>query len=441
MTTQFTVIDNAAAYDALLADHCLAKDVESIAGVPRHKRFEELTADEIAGLNDWFRTNGTVVLIRIDSVDLALHVLGAKEVDPALSPFNLERGSKKDDKKYYWCEANSHNRMIKTGNLGTLTKEGLIYDMVNRYYGLGPAAHIDAYGWILSLQHRLLAYIKGSDEMGDNLPAIELITIVGMPPQLAATLDRGAPKTKQDQEFIDREMFTLEFLTDSCGLEYVPENSEKLRNELAGYLVTVRNNLWSRMHGTGFHPSGANSPSTRQALALQSCFEEVGDGDALQRVITRVWSQSVGEDGKKKVWTKYVSVPMLTTAIVLASNADSEPWTHGSPLTVDDSVYTKVMDAIGVISDKGDEGLSSFIREVVALRGAPKKPSGIDRWVFWGLVGAVSCLLDDTYDTTHNYIPNVTKALEKKVKDKKISYPIFGGVDIGPKTKEIESDE
>lgn len=435
--SKFVVVDSASAYDALLADHCLGANVDQIANVPRHKRFEELTSQEIDSLNQWFLTNGTVVVLRVSSVEFALHILGAEEVDPATSPYNLERGSGKD-KTYYWCQANSHNRMVKTGNLGSITKEGLIYDMVNQYYGVGPVGHIDAWGWILSLQHRLIAYIKGSDELGEDLAPIDIVTVVGVPPQLAATLDRGAPKTKQDQEFIDREMFTLEFLTDHCDLEYVPENSEKLRNTLAGYLVTARNNLWSRLHGTGYHPSGTNSPSTRQALALQACFDNVGDGDALQRLIVQVWDKSINEDGKAHPWSKHLSVPMVVTAIVLASNADSEPWEPGNPIKIDDNVQATVLDALGLISDEGAEGYSSYVREVAKVKKQPKKPSGIDRWVFWGLVGCTSDLLKGEYDPNAAYFPAVNDTLIKRIKNGKVSYPIFGGMDIGPKAKDTD---
>lgn len=429
--SNFQIISDASAYEALLADHCLPATTTEVAGVPRHARFEQLTPEQVGNLNEWFLANGQVVVLRITSCEFALHILGAREVDPAKEAYNLERGKGKD-KTYYWCEANSHNRIVKTGNLGTLTKEGLIFDMVNRYYGVGPAAHIDCFGWILSLQHRLIAYILGSDELGECLPPIELITIVGMPPQLAATLDRGAPKTKQDQEFIDREQFTLSFLQDSCGLEYVPENVEKLRNELAGYLVTVRNNLWSRLNGTGYHPSGKNSPSTRQALTLQQCFDQIGDGDSLQRLIARVWERSVNEEMKKGLWVKQLSIPMIATAIVLASNASSEPWDGSSPIAIDDDIAESILSALGTVSDEGTEGLSSYVREVARIRRQPKKPSGLDRWIFWGLVPAIVDTLAGEYDPNNSYFPSVNDTLVKRIKAGKVSYPIFGGMDAGP---------
>lgn len=438
--SNFKLVDSIASYDAMIADHCLGQDVKEIAGVPRHMRFEELTAEQIAALNEWFFRNGTVCVLRINSVELALHILGAREVDPAKEPFNLERGKGKE-KTYYWCETNAHNRMVKTGNLGNLTKEGLIYDMVNHYFGLGPCAHIDAYAWILSLQHRLIAYIQASDELGQNVDPIDLITIVSMPPQLAATLDRGAPKTKQDQEFIDREMFTAEFLANDCGLEYVPENVEKLRNELAGYLVTVRHNLYSRFHGTGYHPSGKNSPSTRQALALQTCFESVGDGDSLQRLIARVWARSVTEEGKKGLWVKQLSIPMVATAIVLASNAGSEAWQGTESIVIDETIADSVLDALGTVSDQGVEGLSSYVREVAKIRKQPKKPSGLDRWIFWGFTSAVSDLLKGEYNPDTAYFPVINANLEKAIKSGKKSYPIFGGMDCGPQAKQEASDE
>lgn len=437
----FTLVDSIESYDALIADHCLAASVAEVAGVPRHMRFEQLTSEQIARLNDWFFKNGTCVVLRLTGTALCLHILGAREVDPAKESFNLELGKGKE-KVYYWCEANAHNRIVKQGNLGSLSKEGLIYDMVNSYYGLGPAAHIDCYGMILSLQHRCIAKIMVNLELGDDRgmeTPIDIVTIVGMPPQLAATLDRGAPKTKQDQEFIDREMFTRTFLEESCGLEYVPENVEKLRNELAGYLVTVRNNLWSRLHGTGYHPSGKNSPSTRQALALQQCFDDLGEGDTLQRLIARVWARSMSEDGKKGLWVKQLSVPMIATAIVLASNEGADKWEVGSSIAVDDAITDTVLNALGVVSDEGNAGLSNYVREIAKVRKDPKKPSGLDRWIFWGLTATISDLLGEGV-TEQAYFPNVTKALEKAIKDGKKSYPIFGGMDIGP-TKEVATDE
>jgi len=437
----FTLVDSIEAYDALIADHCLAASVADVAGVPRHMRFEQLTSEQIASLNEWFFRNGTCVVLRLTSTAMCLHVLGAREVDPAKESFNLELGKGKE-KTYYWCEANAHNRIVKQGNLGSLSKEGLIYDMVNQYYGLGPAAHIDCYGMILSLQHRTIAKIMVNLELGDDAGTetpIDMVTIVGMPPQLAATLDRGAPKTKQDQEFIDREMFTREFLEESCGLEYVPENVEKLRNELAGYLVTVRNNLWSRLHGTGYHPSGKNSPSTRQALALQSCFDDVGEGDSLQRLIARVWARSMTEDGKKGLWVKQLSVPMIATAIVLASNSEADKWEDGSAITIDETTADSVLNALGVVSDEGNAGLSNYVREVAKIRKMPKKPSGLERWIFWGFTATVSDLLGDGV-VEQAYFPVVNDTLLKRLKNGKASYPIFGGMDTGPQAAE-SSDE
>ena len=427
----FKIIDSIAAYDAMVEAHCLPASVTEIAGVERHRRFESLTRDEISGLNAWFREHGECVLLSIDSIEFALHILGAKQVDPATEAYNLTRGSGKD-KIYYWCHANQHNRIVKVGNLGTLTKEGLVFDLANGYWGLGPAAHIDAYAWLLSLQHRILALIEVLDE-GVEVEPMQLLTIVGMPPQLSATLDRGAPKTKQDQEFLDRDMFTHEFL--HARLEYV-ENVEKLRNELAGYLVTVRNNVWSRLHGTGYHPSGTNSPSTRNALALQECFEQYADGDALQDLIVKVWQRSITEDGKKGLWVGQLSVPMVATAIVLASNTSSNAWEPGNPIAIDETIADTILAALGKCSDEGTEGYSSYVREIAKIKKQPKKPSGIERWVFWGLVKATTALLADEYDSSVAYFPSVTDALVKKLKKGTTTYPIFGGLDVGPKTME-----
>lgn len=432
-------VSTPAEYDAIIEASCLPQSQDAIEGIDRHRRFESLSPDEIGKLNIWFQNHGTVINLRIDSEATALHILGAKEVDSATNPYNLERGKGKD-KTYYWCEANQHNRMLKSGNVGDITRQGLIFDMVNCYWGYGPVAHIDAYGWVLSLQHRIIAWLRGFDANGGEMPPIELLTIVGMPPQLAATLDRGAPKTASDQEFIDREQFTVEFLRSvieaATGEPYLPENVEKYRNELASQLVTVRNNLWSRLHGTGFHPSKGQSPSTRQAIAMQACFEqsELGEEDELQELIVRCSLASISESGKKALWASgSISPAMVACAIVLASNADQpDKWEDGSPIVVDSDVRDKVLTALRESADVGDAGLSSFVREIAKAKAEPKKPSGFDRWVFWGLVGAISALLKGEYGPTAKYWPNPSKTLIERVKKGKVSYPIFGGYDCGP---------
>jgi hypothetical protein len=434
--SSFNIVSTASEYDALIETHCLPATVTEIEGIARHARFETLTSAEIEKLNQWFLKHATVCVLRVDSIEFALHVLGAKEVEPT-EPYNLVRGSGKE-KTYYWCEANSHNRILKTGNLGSLTKEGLMFDIANKFWGVGPVAHIDAFAWILSVQHRLIAYIRVYDELGgENVPSIDLLTVVGMPPQLAATLDRGASKTKQDQEFIDREMFTFEFLAET--LEYVPENVEKLRNDLAGQLVTVRNNLWSRLHGTGYHPSGPNAPSTRQALALQACFGELTHGDALQELVAQCWARSVTEDGKKGLWAKYLPPPMVAAAIILASGKDGEQWSEGTTITIDPEVRDTILNALGTCSDEGNEGYSSYLREIAKIKKQPKKPTGLDRWVFWGLVSATVDLLAGEYNPETDYFPSVTPTLVKRLKEGKASYPIFGGIDCGP--LEVASDD
>lgn len=427
MGTFANVVCDSASYDALIADHCLPPTETSVCGIGRHERFEDLTPDQIQQLNDYFAKNGSVVILRIESVGFALHVLGATEVDPAKDRYNLVRGTGKE-KTYFWCEANQHNRILKSGNLGSITKEGLIYDMVNRYFGLGPVAHIDLWGWILSLQHRLIAWIKGYDETGGEMPPIDIITLVGMPPQLAATLDRGAPKTGADQEFIDRGQFTVEDLR--TWLEYVPEDTEKLRNELAGYLVTVRNNLYSRLNGHNYHPSKPQQPSTREARDLQRCFAD--DGKALERLIAEVWSRSLTEDGKKGLWVKHLPVPMVVTACILASNVDSSQWEPGTPIAIDSDIVEKILNGLGQCSDEGSEGYSSFLRECARVKKQPKKPSGLIRWVFWGFVEATVDLLNDSYNPDGSYFPSVTTTLVKRVKEGKDSWPIFGGLDCGP---------
>ena len=107
----------------------------------------------------------------------------------------------------------------------------------------------------------------------------------------------------------------------------------------------------------------------------------------------RVWARSVTEEGKKGLWVKQLSIPMVATAIVLASNAGAEAWEGSESVAIDETIADSVLDALGTVSDQGTEGLSSYVREVAKVGKQPKKPSGLDRWIFWGFTSATSDLL------------------------------------------------
>ena len=445
-------IDNPNDYRAFIKANCLDESVTEIAGVPRHARFESLSSDDIARLNEWFQENGRLINLRLSTVEMCLAVLGATLVDPAKSVWNLSVGKGKET-QYYDCEANRHNRLVKTGNLGNLSKEGLMHDIANGYWGYGPTGHIDAWGWVLNLQHRDISMIEALLETGGDCPPIDIFVMVNMPPQLAATIDRGASKTAADQEFIDQEQFSFDFvssiITDETGEDYTPDNFGRFRNELAKSLVTVRNNVWSRLRGTGYHPSKAAQPSARQALALQSCFPAIEGGDELQRLVVRCSIAAITESGSKAIWSKHITPPMLATALVLASNAEQDDsWQTDNPIDIDDSIVDTVLQAMSVVSDGGDDVVSRYLREIAKIKKQPKKPSGMDRWIFWGLVGVIQDLLldepvepeydDDGKIVERKYFPSVTATMVKQLREKKLSYPLFGGYDCGPISKDDE---
>ncbi|GIW60289.1 MAG: hypothetical protein KatS3mg087_1355 [Patescibacteria group bacterium] len=411
-------------YDALLDRCCLGPNVKDIEGIDRDARFESLTPEDVKKLDNWFGENGCFVQLTISDLDMALHILGAREVDPTREPFNYVRG-KRDERVYYFLSRNVHNRMLKPSNLGDLLKEGLRYDLANGYFVRGPLAQVDAWGTVSNLQHRLFAAIDVHDVTGE-FPKFTVLTEVGYPPQLNAVNDRGQPKTGQDQEFIDRTQFTYDDLRK--WVEYMPENVDKVRNELTKILVTSRNNIWSRLHKTGYHPSKKNQPSTREALALQQKFGN--GGKDLEKLITITWEASLSEDGKKTLWAKHISPAMAVTAIVLASNADND---DDENLLIDFDLADKILHALRSSSEEGTEGYSKFIREIAAVKKQAKKPTGLDRWVFWGFTKSTMDILEKgELDPETQYFPSVTKKLIEDMRKGRISYPIFGGLDQGP---------
>lgn len=427
------IVETAEQYDAILEQVCLGEN-ETIKGIPRNKRFESLSPEEIETLNNWFLDNGVLVLLRIKDVETALHIKGAVEVDPTKSKWNYSRGSGKE-RKYYFCRRNVHNREIKRSNMGSLIKQGLKYDLANRYWGVGPVAHVDAYTIISSFQHRLDSAIAVHDETG-VFPAFDCLVLVGLPPQLNATIDRGAAKDAKDQEFIDTTQFAPEDLAE--WMEYVPEDVVKFRGALSKTLVTVLNNLYSRFNGTGYHPSKPQQPSPRESIELRERFE--GGRKALERLIVEVHERALTEDGKKAFWANYISPAMATVLIVLASNRDND---DSDNILIDDDTKDQILAALGCSADEGEAGYSNYLRELAKMKKQAKKPQGLDRWVFWGLVSATSDLLEHGElvakienekgeEEDNNYFPNVTKGLQERIKKGKEAPPVFGGLDCGP---------
>jgi hypothetical protein len=430
-----TVVDSIESYDEVLERACV--EGMDICGIPRNARFETLSSEQLQKLSRWYVDNGEIVRLCVKDVAFALHIKGAVEVDPAKDSWNYSRGTGKD-RTYYWCSRNIHNRPVKGTNKGTLTKEGLKHDLANGLFVNGPVAHIDAYTVISSLQHRDDSAIDVFDETG-VFPEFEVFTFIGLPPQLNAAIDRGAAKDSKDQEFIDTTQFTESDL--ESWLEYMPAPQDrdivKLRKELTSMLVTVRTNVFSRLNGTGYHPNGVQKPSKRQELALSGYFD--GGPKALERLIVECYEASHDESGKKAPWAKAVPPSMLPTIIVLASNRDNVDPTD---IQIDSDVCSAVLKGFGLVSDEGMEGYSPFIREVLRLRAQPQKPSGIDRWVFWGLVKATHDLLEDGAceckdgENYSAYIPNVTKTLQRRLKEGKEAVACFGGLDVGTVVKE-----
>lgn len=429
MAATFAHIRTPEEYTAALTRHCLSDDVKDIGGIDRETRFERLFPEHVSLLSQYCLDNAGMYAIEIASPKMALHILGAREVDPAKEAYNLVLG-KGADKVHYWCSKNEHNRMLKKTNLGTPEKEGIVFDISSGYFAVGPMAHIDSWGCILSLQHRLIAWLAayGKDE---KVSPITLLTLIGMPPQLAATLDRGASKTGRDQEFIDRSKFQRELILSE--VETVPDDLDlvKVRNELSGFLFTARNNIWSRMNGTGYHPSKKAQPSTREALGMeQDQFAACEHGNELERLIVQCYWAMFAEDGTKRLWVKYFPLPMIVTAIVLASNRN-EDWSPGDKIVVDQEITEDVLGLLSKASDSGTDNFSRYVAEVAKIKAQAKKPSPMDRWTFYGLVTVLDSELSGE-DYEGNAFP--TPAKMKKGKNP----TIFGGMDSGPRE---DSDE
>lgn len=428
-------------WDAVIEAHCLPRETEAIEGISMTERFEDMTSEQIASLSEWYRENGTTILLDIQSPELCEHILGQREVNPATEAFNWTRG-KGQEKVYVMLDNNQHNRIQTQSNLGDMNKEGLTFDVNQGYMALGPVGHVDAVGCVVSLAHRLKAPLIVYDDTGE-FKGFQILVQIGVPPQLCAVFDRNAPKTGNDQEFMDRNQFTIEFMRSILD-EKMPEDPMKVRNVLCKYLVTVQNNLWSRLHGTGYHPSKKQQPSKRQARKMQACFapSEFASAteDQLQELIVKVYNRSVTDDGKKAHWSNYISVPMATCQIILASNADNGEWNDGDPIAVDFDLADTILTALGESSAEGNVGYSSFLREIGVVKKEPKKPAGLDRWIYWGFTSATAQILADEYDPSESYFPKVNKTLIKAVKDGKQSAPILGGYDCGPRVED-EGDE
>lgn len=437
------VVDTLDGWNEVIEKHCLPKDTAEICGIPVNARFEDLKPSQVAELSEWYEENGITVLLKITSEEMALGILGAEEVDPSNDRYNWVRG--KTEKTYYWLARNEHNRVQTAANLGTIDKEGLVYDVCHGFMALGPTGHVDALGDILSLAHRTKSPIIVLDETGD-WKDVSILVQIGCPPQLCAIFDRNAPKKGNDQEFMDRTQFTEEFLVSILG-EDQPDWL-KTRNTLAKNLVTVRNNLWSRLHGTGYHPSKRQQPSMREARSMQACFEKsehassVGNEDELQELLVRVHDASLTDDGKKKIWSDYITPPMAACMIVLASNAGNGQWNGKDGIRVDWTVAESILAALNESTTDGTVGFSSYLKEVAAIKSQPKKPSGLDKWVFWGFTRAVHALLEGEYSADEKYFPpelsanNARKGEQfiTKVRKGEIAPPILGGYDCGPQS-------
>lgn len=424
-----SIITTPAEFDAMLDR--LPVITDNIDGVPIDKRATELTKEEFAILNAWATKNVFFCQVRLNRA-LAVHILDAVEVDPKTSQYHFSTGSGKET-KYYYCGRNKANRTWRKGSLGQVTKEGLSHDIINSYWGLSDPGIINAIREITSLQHRAIAVVHTADTTGQNVE-IPLWLQIGMPPQFTGLIDRNKSRTGADEEFVDRKQFDEQLLLE-CTEYLEPKDIPKVRQTCSEMLVTVLNNVYCRFTGHDVHANKSLLPSERQRLSLKKCF--AGDnGEALERLIAKVYFGSLSEDGKKCLFVKTFSPALVTTALVLASNKNNDSLTQaevdefGYDIDIDDELVETTLNLLRESADAGDAAFSPAIAELAKVKanlkkaggGAPRMPE-----IMGAFVSAHAQLLESGAITSPVW-PN----MRERAKNKKAgTYRIYGGYDKG----------
>lgn len=408
--SKFTLIRNQTEYESAVA----SIDVSTLPE-QSESRFERIDKTLVEKFNEWFIRYVIPAILMVSDAEFALWLLGATPVEPTQG-YDFKLGSGKNA-VYYRCSNNIRNRIFRNNS-------GLKDDISNGLIGLGPVGHIGPRGETLSLQHRLKLALQIWHETG-VFPDFQVRVDIGIPVVLAGTLDRNIPRKQSDQEYMDSEQFPMELLK-----EYYPdiEDLSSKRSRLTTNLVSVRGNVFSRMAGNSFHPSGNEKPTGRQELETEALFGE----HVLQRVLCLVDSQSFSDDGKKRPFAERIPLQELVSAIVLSQLRNCSETSDIADCWNESEVDT-IVSAFSDSSESGPDQCSQFLRELVTFSSKKKLDRSfptVDRLRFCGLVRVVGAILQDT--TMPNYFPTDTEAKNLKgtaKKPAKLSYPRFGGLD------------
>jgi len=369
--------------------------------VPSTKRFERLTSDEASQLSKLVEDNPIEGCLTVNSIDFALFLLGAKEVSSTdLHNFTLGKGK---EKKYYFCSLNDNNRKLSEPHADSMGK-----DLQDGLFVLGPTAYFCYQLIILSLQHRLKMFINCKMQNVD-CPDLKVFFRV-LPANFAGVLDRHSKRTDKAQHVMaSAEMFGLQWQAEN-GFE---NPSKTLSEKLSDLFATTAIAFVARAKGYGWHPSKAQSPTTREYLSYVDTM--AGGLEAFKQAIANVYNSQFGEDGKKRWW---VQTPKLTPSMIA---------TLGMLESSQDEAIAEVpqtlLDALIAANEVGTDAFSVLFNELRKRYSAIKQIN--DRLVFHALVKA---WIDYKAGVASDgYYPD--KKTEERIREKKVSLARLPGID------------
>lgn len=413
-----TTITTVAQWEQFLETNAIP-ETQLVEGCGPRTRFNEAKRlGVVQKLSDWSREHRISVDVLV-TPELSKAMLGIEECEKT-DRWNFHLGSGKD-RVYYRETRNNRNRKFVESNVGTVSK-GMLADAINGAFVYGPQSNVDCYGGCSNLQHRCKLVLK-MESMGIENPSIWLSVDFGHHPATNSKYDRPKVHKLHDDLFKDATMFPVDLYAET--MEYVPDDFDYdgARDNGCKVLVTLLTNLYGRLYCAGwtasYHPGGAQSPSDDNACDMLDNF----DATELFKMIIRLQEAMHGEDGKKRLWSTYLPVPMVATAIVLASNATHEDKTN---LNIDETIVDNVIGWLAETADNGDSGYSPLVANIVKHTKGGSTIKDKDKRIFAGLVTATKALLADTV-CPGDGIPS--NADHTKIKKGKLGWALFGGVD------------
>jgi hypothetical protein len=360
----------------------------------RRVRSDELRPEEVSALNRHVVGNSYVCWVQATRENVET-LAGIRLATEGEQPTVTIGG------KGYVFDRNQHNRPLSKDRVLPVTKEGTYSNsMVRGLWGsmAGVLVFSDE-AEIASAQHTLTGLL-GALDAGEDLTALYLLCVFGLPPQFRDWSDKGRARNKVQDSFIDDTFFPEEVF-DGLQLERTPDaDKQKERLTLIAAHSKVAATVLNRMQGKDISKTG-DKLSWKAENEFRNRF---ADPQTVEKLVIQVGESAKSQGGKAdRYWLKLFDPRIVASGLILASNDEER-------------IQARIADNV---VRKPDESPEEYAERKLAYRASMLDDGGENLEVDTDLVTNVLSMLESSTDNSGPLASVFGDLATRKEKDKK----------------------